>query len=324
MELKSKENLAILIPLYKSEQNLKSLIDRIHEFQQLFPLDIFVKFIVDGRIDDEISLYSELKSNQIRFEYEILILSRNFGVGPALLAGMDNLSEKFIMAMSADLQEPTSLYVEMLKEMQTGDIDLCLGVRNSRKDPFIHKIGANLFWRINRLVLGKEIPSGGFDVFMINQNVKNSMTVFKELNTNFSSQMYWIGFRRKFIYFEREIRLIGKSGWTLRRKVKLFFDSIFSFTEIPILSIIYISLLMMAFSSIFIIINIYFKLFSKVSIPGYYTIASLIVLGNGVTYFFLGIIGGYVYRTFQNSTRRPNYITRNLISRNQVEDINRQ
>ena len=240
MEAKYNENLAILIPLYKSEKNIESLIDRIHELQELFPLEIFVKFIVDGLTNDEIFLFSELKSKHVRFEYEILILSRNFGVGPALLAGLDNLSEKFIMAMSADLQEPTSLFVEMLKEMQTGEIDLCLGVRNSRKDPFIHKIGANLFWKINRLVLGKEIPSGGFDVFMINQNVKNSMTDFKELNTNFSSQMYWIGFRRKFVYFEREIRLIGKSGWTLRRKVKLFFDSIFSFTEIPILSIIYI------------------------------------------------------------------------------------
>ena len=322
MEAKYNENLAILIPLYKSEKNIESLIDRIHELQELFPLEIFVKFIVDGLTNDEIFLFSELKSKHVRFEYEILILSRNFGVGPALLAGLDNLSEKFIMAMSADLQEPTSLFVEMLKEMQTGEIDLCLGVRNSRKDPFIHKIGANLFWKINRLVLGKEIPSGGFDVFMINQNVKNSMTDFKELNTNFSSQMYWIGFRRKFVYFEREIRLIGKSGWTLRRKVKLFFDSIFSFTEIPILSIIYISLFMIIFSSIFIIVNVYFKLFSKVVIPGLYTIASLIVLGNGVTYFFLGIIGGYVYRTFQNSTRRPNYIIRNLISRNQVEDKN--
>jgi glycosyltransferase involved in cell wall biosynthesis len=321
MEKKYNENLAILIPLYKSEKNIESLIDRIHELQEIFPLEIFVKFIVDGLTNDEINLFSELKSKHIRFEYEILILSRNFGVGPALLAGMNNLSEKFIMAMSADLQEPTSLYVEMLKEMQTGEIDLCLGVRNSRKDPFIHKIGATLFWKINRLVLGKEIPSGGFDVFMINQNVKNSMNDFKELNTNFSSQMYWIGFRRKFVYFEREIRLIGKSSWTLRRKVKLFFDSIFSFTEIPILSIIYISLFMIVFSSIFIIINIYFKLFSNVIIPGYYTIASLIVLGNGVTYFFLGIIGSYVYRTFQNSTRRPNYISRNSVSKDQLENL---
>jgi hypothetical protein len=231
---------------------------------------------------------------------------------------MHEIQYEFITSFGADLQEPKSLFVKMLQEMQNGEVDVCLGVRNSRKDPIIHSLGAKIFWRINRYILGKEVPSGGFDVFMINQLVKNSMLGFTELSTNFTSQMFSIGFERKFISFDRVQRQIGKSSWTIKRKVKLFFDSIFSFSDIPIKSMLYIGLTLVFLSVAFIIFSIYFSLTGSETTSGFHALAALVVFGYGVTFLFLSVIGSYVYRTFQNSTRRPPFIVKKLISKQEI------
>ncbi len=314
-----KKRLAILIPLYKSESNIESLIKNIDELKNILKVDTFVRFIVDGRNEDLAELLKALRKGSTTFEYDVVKLSKNFGVGPALLAGMQDLNQELITAMSADGQEPLSLYESMIEEMNTNDFDLCLGVRTSRKDQFIHRIGAKIFWKINQHVLGKEIPSGGFDVFMINQRVKNEMVKLNELNSSFTSQMFWLGFDRKFIKFERKKREFGKSGWTIKKKIKLFFDSIFGFTQLPILIMTYLSLSLILFSLTFLLLSIYIKIKGIYTIPGYLTTASLIVLGNGVTYLFLSIIGGYVYRNFENGTGRSSFIISRTYSKSQIE-----
>jgi hypothetical protein len=314
-----KKRLAILIPLYKSESNIESLIKNIDDLRNILKVDTFVRFIVDGRNEDLAELIKSLRKRSTTFEYDVVKLSKNFGVGPALLAGMQDLNQEIITAMSADGQEPLSLYESMIEEMNTNDFDLCLGVRTSRKDQFIHRIGAIIFWKINQFVLGKEIPSGGFDVFMINQKVKNEMVKLNELNSSFTSQMFWLGFDRKFIKFERKKREFGKSGWTIKKKIKLFFDSIFGFTQLPILIMTYLSLSLILFSLAFLLLSIYIKIKGIYTIPGYLTTASLIVLGNGVTYLFLSIIGGYVYRNFQNGTGRSSFIISRTYSKSQIE-----
>jgi glycosyltransferase involved in cell wall biosynthesis len=311
--------LAILIPLYKSEDNIDSVLDFINELNQSLNINSFIRFIIDGREEDFNQLINKLKLKKVSWNYDILVLSKNFGVGPALIAGMQNIKHEFITSFGADLQEPKSLFIEMLSVMQNRDVDLCLAVRSSRQDPLIHNLGAKLFWRINRFVLGKEVPSGGFDVFMINQIVKKSMLEFTEVGTNFTSQMFFLGFRRKFVRFDRIPRKIGKSSWTFKRKVKLFFDSIFGFSDIPLKSILYVGLSMIFISIVLIIINLFFSFSDKETIPGYYALATFILLGNGVTIFFLSVIGSYVYRTFQNSTGRPPYIIKKLFSKNEIE-----
>ena len=313
-------SLAILIPLYKSEGNIESALDYVDELSQLLKVNLFIRFIIDGRVEDYNDLIIKVKSKKVNWNYDIMILAKNFGVGPALIAGLQDIKTEFVTSFGADLQEPKSLFLEMLHVMRNGEADLCLGVRNSRRDPLIHNLGARIFWKINRYILGKEVPSGGFDVFMINQSVKESMLTLKELNTNFTSQMFWIGFKRKFIYFDRIERKIGKSSWTFRKKLKLFFDSIYGFSDLPIKVILYLSYILIFSSALFLLLNLYFKLNGFVQIPGYYTVASLITLGNGINFFFLSIIGSYVYRTFQNSTERPPFIIKGLITKDDVEE----
>jgi dolichol-phosphate mannosyltransferase len=145
------------------------------------------------------------------------------------------------------------------------------------------------------------------------------MVKLNELNSSFTSQMFWLGFDRKFIEFERKKREFGKSGWTINKKIKLFFDSIFGFTQLPILIMTYLSLSLILFSLIFLLLSIYIKIKGIYTIPGYLTTASLIVLGNGVTYLFLSIIGGYVYRNFQNGTGRSSFIISRTYSKSQIE-----
>ncbi len=298
-----KKRLVIFAPLYRSKRNIKSLIQNIDDLRNLLKIEIFVRFIFDERYEDLAVSIKVLRTGSTTFEYDVVKLSQKLWCGSSIASKQD-LNQEPKTAMSADGHEPLSLFESMIEKMKTNDVDLCLGIKTSRKDQFIHQISTKIFWKINNFGLGKKILDVGFDVFMKNQKVKNEMVKLIKQNSSFTSQIFWLGFDKKFIEFEREKREFGKSGCTIKRKTKAFFYSTFHFTQMSILIMTYLSLLLIPFLLIILLLNTYMKITAIYLIPGYLTTVSLIVLGIGVTYLFSSIIGGNVSRNFQNGTGR--------------------
>jgi hypothetical protein len=229
-------------------------------------------------------------------------------VGPAIHAALSESGYCYSTAFGSDLQEPIELFRNFFEILASGKSQLALGYRTKRDDPFLSKNFARFYWWINRKFIHINSPSGGFDVFAMTSNVRSQFVKLSELNTNFTSQLLWVGFDPKWVGFERKSRQQGKSTWSHRRKFKLFADSLYGYTSKPITWITLIGF----FASIafFFIgaLTLIGKVLDLISVPGYVMTVLLISVGQSLVLFSIGLIGGYIVRTFENSTGRPNFI----------------
>ena len=296
-----------IVPLYKSARHIPDLFERINELGNELGVESTLIAVLDGpdsETENAIKLHKELVS----FPVKTVVLSRNFGVGPALLAGLSESEACISMCFGSDLQEPKSLFLEFFSLIGDDKADIALGNRRSREDPLMSRAGAAFYWAIYRRFIDSNIPKGGFDVFALSKHAKTALVDLGELNTSITSQIGWIGFRKSYVPFDRESRKIGKSSWTLRRKIKLFSDSIYGFTFLPITIITTIGFLLTGSFLVISIATLVAALLGLVKVAGYTTLVLLIGLGNSAIIFCIGLLGGYVSRTFDNSKQRPNYI----------------
>lgn len=305
----------MLVPLYHSENHLPDVMRYLNSLHEVIPGGVTVDFIVDGRMEDEVALFGQI--SKLKATANVISLSRNFGVGPALHAGIASRNTCMVSAVGSDLQEPLDLYEDFFAAISSGEYDVALGQRRSREDPFLPRIFAQIYWRINRSLVNSRAPLGGFDVFAMSEATASSFVKLAELNTNFTSQLLWIGYRVKWIKFDRTARISGKSTWTLRRKFKLFADSLYGYTAKP--------LTWMTWAGFLASVTLLFvagatgvaRALGLVDVPGYTTLVLLFALGQSLTLLSIGILGGYIYRAFENSTGRPNYVIRKIYEKPQ-------
>lgn len=296
-----------IVPLYKSSKHIPDLFERINQLGNDLGVQSALIAVLDGpdfETENAIKMYKEFVS----FPIKTVVLSRNFGVGPALLAGLSESEACISMCFGSDLQEPKSLFLEFFSLIGDDKADIALGNRRSREDPLMSRAGAAFYWAIYRRFIDSNIPKGGFDVFALSKHAKTALVDLGELNTSITSQIGWIGFRKSYVPFDRESRKIGKSSWTLKRKVKLFSDSIYGFTFLPITIITTIGFMLTGLFLVISIATLVAALLGFVKVAGYTTLVLLIGLGNSAIIFCIGLLGGYVSRTFDNSKQRPNYI----------------
>lgn len=225
-------SVGLVVPLFKSWNHVESLVVYVNQVRKEIGGDVSVTFVVDGCPQSESAIRNSI--SLIECPARLVVLSRNFGVGPALRAAMSVQDEQFTIAFGSDLQEPRDLFVQFASDLRLGHFDFVFGQRNSRQDPFLTKVFSNVFWRLNRKLVFPDCPPGGFDVFGCNSVARDGLVMLDEHRTNITSQMLWLGLRRKFVAFDRISRTEGKSTWSFRKKIGLFIDSFVAFTLTPL------------------------------------------------------------------------------------------
>lgn len=307
----SEKHVEFIVPLYKSAEQIELLFERVNNIAEAITLGSSLHLVFDG-LDEVAKNKVKEFSGSLRIPLKITQLSRNFGVGPALMAGMSHSDSCMSICFGSDLQEPESLFKTFVDSIAQDKIDLIMGHRVSRDDPFVSRIGAKFYWWLVKKFINPSSPVGGFDVFGINKTARSALSSLPELNTNITSQMSWIGFRQQFIDFERTSRVNGKSTWTLKRKLGLFFDSIYGFTTLPITFITLTGAITSAIFLILIALSIIGSISGLISLPGYVTLLLVSALGSSVTILSLGIVGNYISRTFDNSKGRPTFLVASI------------
>ena len=299
-----KKRNSLIIPVYNNEDSVHSLLRQINIINNSLKNDLEVLFVIDGSWDRS---YKLLKSNlsKEKFSSKIIVLSKNFGSLNAIRAGLEIAKGDYFATMSADLQEPPELIINFFKTLEKQQVDVVIGVRDSREDPLISKIASGIFWYMYKKFILKEVPQTGFDVFGCNKIFRDNLVKLKETRSSLISQIFWIGFRRKEILYKRLKNKLGKSQWSYKKKFEYMLDCIFSFSELPIKSIIWIGFIGIVFFSIIIIVTIFVKYIGLVNVSGYTTIILSLGIFSGINIFCLGLIGQYIFRTYENSKGRP-------------------
>jgi len=295
---------SLVIPVYKNEPNVPSLIEALDELSAKLDHQLEVVFVVDGSPDASFERLHELLPAR-PFVSQLCLLSRNFGSFAAIAAGLREATGDYFAVMAADLQEPPELILEFFHSLEREPVDVTLGVRSNRNDPVLQSLSSRLYWAMYRRFVQRDMPEGGIDIFGCNRAFRDRLIALPESNSSLVGLVLWLGFRRKLVPYERRRREIGRSAWTFRKKLRYLSDSVFAFSDLPIRLLIFVGMLGMSVAAILTLIVLIAKLSGSIEVPGYTaTVLSLLFFG-GLNSFGLGIIGSYVWRSFENTKQRP-------------------
>ena len=298
--------ISLVIPVYYNEENLKPLYKDIQE--KLYPCteyDWEIVMVNDGSADGSYQVMKELASQDPRIK--TISLSRNFGSHAAILCGLSKCSGDCAVVKAADLQEPTELVLEMTERWRNG-YNVVLAVRKDREESKGQTLFANLYYTMVRKMMLESMPKGGFDVYLVDRKVINVLTALDETNSALTGQILWSGFRTAKVYYTRLAREIGESKWTLKKKIKLVADTLFSFSTLPVKAVTLIGFCSFIGSVIWAIVEVICKLAGLIDVSGWTTLFIFNLFSFGVIMLTMGILGEYIWRTFDASRNRPPYI----------------
>lgn len=299
--------LSLVIPVYRNEENLDSLLRELQSLK-LRLLDVLeVVFVVDGSPDRSLEILRERLPN-VALKSKLLSLSRNFGSFSAVLAGLAAGTGDYFAVLAADLQEPPELVLQFHEVLHNGAADIVFGCRTKRSDPWLSELSSSLFWVIYRRFAVKEMPRGGVDVFACSRIVRDQLLQFREMNANLIALLFWMGFRRQYIGYERAPRTAGKSAWTFAKKMEYCLNSVFSFTDVPIRFLLFSGAVGSSVSIVASVFVLIAKLTGKVRVPGYTITALFILFFGGLITLGLGTLGEYLWLSLQNARGRPHYL----------------
>ncbi len=297
---------SIIIPVYYNEDNLRPLYADIKEkFIEKIDYDYEIVMVNDGSGDKSYEVMQELAEQDSNIK--IISLSRNFGSHSAILCGISNCTGDCAVIKAADLQEPTELIIKMVESWKKG-YNVVLAVRDGRDESKGQTFFANSYYKLVQKTALPEMPDQGFDVYLIDRKVITVLENLDERNSALTGQILWSGFRTDKVYYRRLAREIGTSRWTLKKKVRLVMDTLFSFTSLPITVVLNVGVLSIAVAIIWAVVVLIAKLAGQIDVSGWTTLFIFNLFSFGVIMMTLGIFGEYLWRTFDASRNRPLYI----------------
>lgn len=298
--------ISIIIPVYYNEDNLPPLFDDIKE--KLFShieYEWEIIMVNDGSKDKSYEVMKEIAEEDPRIK--IYSLSRNFGSHAAVLCGLSQSTGDCAVIKAADLQEPTEIVLEMVESWKKGN-NVVLAVRKGRQEGIVQRgFAAFYYWLVRKAAL-PSMPKGGFDVYLLDKKVIHVLEQLDEKNSALTGQILWSGFKTDIVYYIRQAREIGKSRWTLKKKIRLVLDTLFSFSTLPISIVLTIGCVSFVGALIWAIIVLVCKLLGLIAVSGWTTLFIFNLFSFGTIMLTLGILGEYLWRTFDASRNRPPYI----------------
>jgi len=268
--------------------------------------DHTIVFVDDGSTDATLRILNELAAADPRVR--VYSLSRNFGHQVALTAGCDVATGDAVILMDSDMQHPPHLLPEMVAKWRAG-ADVVSAVRRFSE-------GASLFKRmsawafygaINRISDTRIVPNAA-DFVLLSRRAHEALLRMPEHHRFLRGMVSWIGFRREFVEYQAPLRSAGKSSYTLRRMTRLASDALFSFSAEPVRLATRVGLGLVGLGMLYLAYILYTLLAEPGKIvPGWSSLICVVLITSGAQIVFIGLIGEYVSRIFEEAKRRPLY-----------------
>lgn len=297
-----------VIPVYKNEQSIARLFQALEELSQSLEHTMEVVFVVDGSPDQSFALIKQHMASS-SFPAQLIGHSRNFGSFPAIRTGLGAAKGHYFGVIAADLQEPISLLENFFKSLHADECDVAVGRRQSRKDAKLDSLFSSVFWWSYRKFIVPDMPPGGVDVFGCNRSFRNELLNLEEAHSSLISLIFWLGFRRKEIPYQRLERQEGKSSWSFSKKFEYMTDSIFAFTNLPVKLLTRVGVLGLIGSLGLATYIIFGRLSGAIDVSGYSATMIVILTLGSLNLLGLGVVGSYAWRAFENSKARPLSVT---------------
>ncbi|MDR5835830.1 glycosyltransferase family 2 protein [Caballeronia sp. LZ034LL] len=303
--------LNLIVPCYNEEEVITETCSRLLALlERLIAASVVsdesrITFVDDGSRDRTWSIIETLHASNARCRG--IKLSRNRGHQNALLAGLLVAEGDVLVSLDADLQDDIEAIPRMLEEHRKG-AEIVFGVRHKRaSDTFFKRFTARNYYKVLK-ALGVDILPGHADFRLMSRKTLDALKEFQEVNLFLRGIIPLLGFRTAIVEYERAARFAGTSKYPLAKMLAFAFDGITSFSAVPLQWSTRIGALLALGSLCFGAWAVYARLFTNLAVPGWAsTVVPMYFLG-GIQLLFLGVIGGYISKTYAETKHRPRFI----------------
>ena len=303
--LKSPE-ISIVVPLYNEEKNIRLMHDRLVSSILKITSNFEIIYVNDGSKDNSFLELLKLSNEDERVKY--INFSRNFGHQIAVTAGLDYSKGAAVVIIDGDLQDPPEVIPEMYAMYKEG-FEVVYGQRLKRKgDNFFKKITAKYFYRILKKITSINIPLDTGDFRLIDQKIVKDLKNMPEQNKFLRGQIAWLGYRQTSVFFERDERKFGETGYPFSKMLKFALDGITGFSDVPLQFVTKTGIFISFISFLVILYAIFSHFILERTITGWTSLIISSMFIGGVQLISVGIIGEYISRINKNVQNRPLYI----------------
>ena len=308
---------SVVAPVYDEEILLPEFYRRVTAALELLAVPFELILVNDGSHDSSGAIMDRLHQADARVK--VIHFSRNFGHQIAITAGTDHATGQAVAVIDSDLQDPPEVIIDMYKEWQNG-FQVIYGVRAQREgETAFKRMTASLFYRLIRRITNINLPLDTGDFRLMDQRVVKAMSKMREHHRFMRGLSVWVGFKQTGVKYNRDARTAGVTKYPFRKMVRFALDAITSFSYLPLQLATYTGFAIAGVSAVAMVVAIILRLLNSNIFYGQATtLVSVLFLG-GIQLIFLGVIGEYLGRIYDEVKRRPLYI---VAERHGVEDPN--
>jgi glycosyltransferase involved in cell wall biosynthesis len=303
--------LSIIIPVFNEEavigtthKSISGLLEDMTWKEIINDYEII--YVDDGSKDNSLSLLRTFSTESQKVK--VISFSRNFGHQPALTAGILNSSGDAVVSLDADLQDPPELIEEMIAKYRMGN-DIVYAVRRERDgDAFFKRWTARVFYMTMKK-MGADIVYDHADYRLISRKVVEEFRKIREVNLFLRGIFPYLGFKHEIVYYDRQKRFAGETGYTLLKMVSFAWEGITSFSSVP-LRLASLAGFIISLGSVGLILWALYVRLSGKAIPGWASIVIPLFFIGGLNILFLGLMGEYIGKIYSEVKKRPLFIIR--------------
>lgn len=298
--------ISIVIPAHDEAPVLPDLLARLDTVIESLEHEFEVICVDDGSTDQTWAILKQKAAADRRFR--ALRLSRNFGHQIALTAGLLAAEGDAVITMDADLQHPPEMIPPLIAKAAEGN-EVVTAVRRIEDAEGWFKVTTARFfyWLLNKLT-ALDLPHGAADFRIMSRRVVDTILRMPERHRFLRGMARWIGFEQATISYERAARQAGESKYTFRRMTGFAFDAIVAFSAVPLRVASILGLIVSALGGLYGLYVIGVHLFSDATVPGWTSVAIMVIVLGGVQLACIGIIGQYLGRMYEEVKGRPLFV----------------
>jgi dolichol-phosphate mannosyltransferase len=305
---KTKPILSIVSPVYNESASLLELYKRISKVMETSGESWELILVDDGSTDGTTQMVLEMAERDERVRP--VIFARNFGQQNAVAAGLDYSRGDAVIVIDADLQDPPELILSLIERWRKG-FEVVFAQRSEREgESFFKRATAGLFYRIINRITEIDIPLDTGFFRLLDRRVVDVLITMREHHRFFRAMSIWVGFRQTAVEYKRDPRYAGKTKYSIKKMVTLAVTAITGFSFWPLQMAMYLGFIASGISIIAIPVVIAMRLTGAQEFIGQATTLIAVLFLGGVQLIFLGVLGEYIGRLYDEARGRPLYVVR--------------
>ena len=304
--------LSVVVPIFNEAETIPELYSRLKKALDPLGGTYELVFVDDGSRDASTPNIRALAAGDKAVK--LVQLSRNFGLQVAYSAGIDHASGEAVIVMDGDLQDPPELLPVLVSKWKEG-YDVVYTVKTKRKENFLKRFAFAAFYRLLNRISTVEMPLDAGSFSLMSRRVADIFKSLPEKNRLVSGIRAWVGFSQAAVRFERDARFSGEPRQTFLRLMRMATDGLFSFSAVPVRVASVLGLAVSAFAVLVAVAVSLIRVFTDLlnTVPGWTSLLVAVVFFGGLQLLFIGILGEYVCRIFDEVKDRPLYLVRDKV-----------